>query len=95
MCCLYLSGRTRLDVFREQLAALGLEETAEVRKVLSQVPIKFTALMRAFAADGVSSSADFVAGGRASKVRHTALWPVHTAHIVSCFADAAPVHVWR
>jgi hypothetical protein len=62
-------GRTRLDVFREQLAALGLEETPEVRKVLSQVPIKFTALMRAFAADGVSSSADFVAGGRASKVR--------------------------
>ena len=62
------AGRVSLDVFREQLMSLGLEETPEVRRVLSQSPIRFSALMKALIS-GTQLPDGVIAGSNSQKVR--------------------------
>ncbi len=69
-----VTGYTTLDVFREQLVSIGLDETPEVMRILQQVPITFSALMKAYINDRTAPVPtdirieDFAAGGKPSKV---------------------------
>ena len=55
-----------VDVFREHLRALGLEETPEVQKVLKQTPISFSQLFRALMSTNSSGIPEGAPAGESS-----------------------------
>lgn len=64
------AGRMSMDAFRGELFALGVEETAEARRLLSQTPLSFTQLLKALMSDS-SNLADVAAGARRFPVPDT------------------------
>ena len=63
-----IAGRITLDMFRGKLFAMGVEETAEARRLLQQTPLSFAQLLKALMSDS-SSLADVPAGARRDFVR--------------------------
>eukprot|EP01138_Halocafeteria_seosinensis_P001658 gb/GECG01001699.1/.p1 GENE.gb/GECG01001699.1/~~gb/GECG01001699.1/.p1 ORF type:complete len:834 (+),score=114.25 gb/GECG01001699.1/:1-2502(+) len=60
------SGSMSVDVFREHLRALGLEETPEVQKVIKQTPISFSQLFRALMSTDKTGVPEGAAAGEPS-----------------------------